>query len=486
MSETAKNLKLDQSQEPKSKKKGFQLPHVYIIFLIVMLLVVGLSWIVPSGEYARVADPNTGAMIVDPTQFASGVEAKPITVFDYFKALHNGVVESAGIIVMLLLASGSIHLLNKSGAMGAGIQALIRVSGGKEIGIMLILAFVFTLMGTIGLGEGGIPFIPLVVSVAVGLGFDRVTGFATYGAGMMAGFTAGVANFYSTGISQMLVGLPLYSGMTFRIISLLVFFVITAVYLVSYAKKIKKDPNKSVMAEDYKEQLATVKHAQEDASASLEFTTRRKLALFGLAATFIINAYGPVQLKWGIPEMSAVWVMFAIVLVFILRLNPSQTAIEFGKGAGAILPAALAIGFARSVVLLMNQAKIVDTAVHGLASSLQGQSAIVTLLLVFLSVVAFNFFVVSASGKAMMLMPILGPLAQILKINQQVMVTLYQFGDGISNQLWPTSGALMAGLAMVKIDFKAWFKYVWKLQIVLHIAAFILVYIAHLTNYGPF
>ena len=134
----------------------------------------------------------------------------------------------------------------------------------------------------------------------------------------------------------------------------------------------------------------------------------------------------------------------------------------------------------------MTQAKIVDTAVHSLASMLQGQGIVLTLRAVFLAVVIFNFFVVSASGKAMILMPILGPLAQILGINQQVMVILYQFGDGFTNQVWFSSGALMAGLAMVGIGYKAWLKYVLKLAVVLHIAAFALVYIAHLIKLGPF
>jgi uncharacterized ion transporter superfamily protein YfcC len=471
--------------DQKKKKNGFQLPHVYIIFMLVMLVVVVLSAVIPSGEYVRVPDPKTGAMVVDPSQFTYEVDAKPISLLDYFSALHKGVVESGDIIIMLLMASGAIHIISKSGVMAAGIQSLLRISAGKEIGILVILAFVFTILGTIGLGEGGLPFVPLIVAVSVGLGFDKVTGYATYGTGMLAGFTAGAANFFSTGVSQMLVGLPLYSGLEFRIISMLVFFVIATGYLVRYAKKIKKDPNNSVMAEEYKIQLAGIQE-QTKQDDDLEFTPRRKLALFALIFVFLLNPFGAIQLKWMLPQFSANFIMLAIALSMILKIKPSETARLFGEGAAQILPAALAIGFARSVMVLMTQAKIVDTAVHGLAETLQGQGIIITLLAVFLAVVVFNFFVVSASGKAMILMPILGPLAQILGINQQVMVILYQFGDGLTNQVWFSSGALMAGLAMVGIGYRAWMKYVLKLAIVLHIAAFALVYVAHLINLGPF
>jgi uncharacterized ion transporter superfamily protein YfcC len=187
-----------------------------------------------------------------------------------------------------------------------------------------------------------------------------------------------------------------------------------------------------------------------------------------------------------LPQFSANFIMLAVALSVILKIKPSETARLFGEGAAQILPAALAIGFARAVMVLMTQAKIVDTAVHGLASILQGQGIIYTLLAVFLAVVFFNVFVVSASGKAMILMPILGPLAQILGINQQVMVILYQFGDGLTNQVYFSSGALMVGLAMVGIGYKAWMKYVLKLAIILHVIAFALVYVAQRINLGPF
>jgi len=479
-----KSIKKEESN--KKKKEGFKLPHVYIIFMVVMLIVVLLSWIVPSGEFARVQDPNTGAMMVDPNNFTYDVESKPISFLDYFTALHTGVVESAGIIGLLLLASGSIAIVNKSGAMGAGIQALLKVAKGKETLILILLAAVFAVLGTMGLGEGGLPFIPLIVAVTTAMGYDRVTGYAVFGTGMLAGFTTGLVNFYSTGVSQLTVGLPLYSGIGFRAVSLVVFFVITCSYLVRYAKKIKEDPSKSVMADEYIKQLGDKESIDIKTDEDLEFTTRRKIALFGLIFTFFFTAFGALQWGWMMGEMAGGFVVYGVALVFILKLNPDKAALTFGQGAGQILPAGLAIGFARSVMVLMSQAKIVDTAVYGLSNFLVGKSVIVTLLGVFLSIVFFNFFVVSASGKALILMPILGPLAQLLGINQQVMVVLYQFGDGITNQVWPSSGALMAGLAMVAISYKAWIKYVGKLAIILHIVAFGLIYIAHTIGLGPF
>lgn len=154
------------------KGKGINFPHVYIMFLLVMLLVVALSWIVPSGQYERTVNPETGITELNTEVFEYVDQAKPIGVMDFFSALHNGVVQSADIIVMLLFASGALYILEKSGAIAAGIHKLLRVAGGKEKLIILALLTLFAIMGTIGFGEGGIPFIPLAMAVVMGMGWD--------------------------------------------------------------------------------------------------------------------------------------------------------------------------------------------------------------------------------------------------------------------------------------------------------------------------
>lgn len=401
---------------------------------------------------------------------------------DFFSALHNGVVQSADIIVMLLFASGALYILEKSGAIAAGIHKLLRVAGGKEKLIILALLTLFAIMGTIGFGEGGIPFIPLAMAVVMGMGYDRITAFATSTVGLAIGFTAGVVNFYTTGVSQSIVGLPIYSGLGFRIISLLIFVVISAVYILRYANKTKADPTKSIVMEEYAEQLQNTQSAEYEEE---EFTLPKKIALLGLVGVLVGSAFGAIQLGWGMPQLSAVYAIYAVFLVIILRLSPSEAAVTFGEGAARLLPTGLAIGFARSVMILMDQAQIIDTAVHSLSGLLSHTGSIITLLILFLVVIFFNFFVVSGSGKAMILMPIMGPLGKILGINQQVMVVVYQFGDGFTNYLWPTSGGLMAALGMSNVNYADWVKFSFKLFMLLHFAAFILIVIAHYMGLGP-
>ncbi|WP_391118963.1 YfcC family protein [Psychrobacillus sp. L3] len=467
----------------KKKQKGFNFPHVYIMFILVMLLVVVLSWIVPSGQYERVQNPDTGITELNTENFAYVDQANPIGFMDFFTALHNGVVQSADIIVMLLFASGALYILEKSGAIAAGIHTLLRVAEGKEKLVIIALITLFSILGTIGFGEGGIPFIPLAMAVVMGMGYDRITGFATSTIGLAIGFSAGAVNFYTTGVSQTIVGLPIYSGVGFRLISLVIFLVISVLYILRYAKKTKADPSKSLVATEYIEQLKDANKAEYEEE---EFTLSRKIALLGLVAVLVGGAFGAIKLGWGMPELSAVYVIYAVFLVIVLKIKPSDAAVMFGTGAAVLLPTGLAIGFARSVMILMNQAQIIDTAVHSLSGLLNNTSTIITLLVLFLVVIFFNFFVVSGSGKAVILMPIMGPLGKILGINQQVMVVLYQFGDGFTNYLWPTSGGLMAALGMSNVDYATWVKFSMKLFMLLHFAAFILIIVAHYIGLGPF
>lgn len=317
----------------------------------------------------------------------------------------------------------------------------------------------------------------------MGLGYDRITAFAIPTVGLAIGFTAGVVNFYTTGVSQTIVGLPIYSGLVFRIVALIVFIIISMIYIVRYANKTKADPSKSIVAAEYLEEIEHTKTAEYEEE---EFTLSRKLALLGLVVVLVGSAFGAIKLGWGMPELSAVYAIYAVLLVIILKLKPSEAAETFGVGAARLLPTGLAIGFARSVMILMTQAQIIDTAVHSLSNILNNTGTIITLLVLFIVVIFFNFFVVSGSGKAIILMPIMGPLGKILGINQQVMVVVYQFGDGFTNYLWPTSGGLMAALGMSNVSYSAWVKFSMKLFLILHFAAFVLILIAHYMGLGPF
>lgn len=463
----------------ETKKSGFHMPHVFIILLLIMLFVVILSYVIPSGNYERITDEATGIAVVDPDTFQYVENENPITFMDYFEAIYNGFVNGATIMGTLFISSGMIYLLEVSGAFGAGINAILKRTKGKEFSVVCIFYTIFVIFGVLGYGEAAYPFYPLAVSIGFALGYDRMVGTGLAIVGSTVGFTSGLMNMFTTGVSQQIVGLPMFSGIGFRAVGLAVFYVIGLIGLYTYCRKIKKDPSRSIVKEEYMNQKA------EDRTEHMEeMTPRRVLGLLAFLVVIVIQGYGCIRLGWSFAQIAALYVIFGIVLSIIFRFGPSEACQLFCQGAVRVFAAAFAVGLAQSVVVLMNQACIMDTIVHGMASLLENRSALLALLIIFVFVTLFNFLVVSGSGKAVIIMPILQPLGKILNINQQVLVLTYQYGDGITNSFWP--GSSLVQLSMCGVDYGAWIRFCWKIYLSFIVSAFILIMIAHGIGYGPF
>lgn len=465
------------------QKKPFQMPHVYVIMLSIMLLVTILTYIVPSGMFER-SISETGVTTVDPDSFHLVARENPISFLDFFRSLYNGFVEGSTIMGSLLICSGCLGILNNTGTLTSGIQKLIGISKGKEMITIVVFYTYFAGTNIIGAGEGSYPFFPIVTGLVLTLGFDRVLAAGTIMFGCTAGFACGMVNMFTTGISQQIVGLPMFSGIGYRLIAFIVFYIIGLIGLFWYAGKIKKNPAKSYVAEEYLEQLQQKKKAEEDDSESVSFDGKRKLAMAAFIVLIVLQTYGCLQWQWALAEIASIYVIYAIGLAILFRIHPNDFCSQFITAAGGVLGAALVTGLARSIMLLLNQGQIMDTLVHSMGNALQGKSPMLTLLLIFLFVTALNFLVSSGSGKAVMMMPILSPLGKMLGINQQVMVLTYQLGDGLTNQLWPSGG--LVGCALCNLDYGVWLKYASRVLGAMVAAAYVLIIIADKMNYGPF
>ena len=460
------------------EKRGFHMPHVFIILLLIMLFVVILSYLIPSGSYERITD-SAGITVVDPDTFQYVKNDTPITFMNYFEAVYNGFVNGATIMGTLFISSGVIYLLEVSGAFGAGINLILQKTKGREFSVVCIFYTIFVIFGVLGYGEAAYPFYPLAVTIGFALGYDRMVGTGLAIIGSTVGFTSGLMNTFTTGVAQQIVGLPLFSGIGFRSVGLIVFYLIGLAGLYSYCRKIKKNPQASLMSEEYMNQ-----NKEEHVSGMEDMTTARALGLFVFLCIIVIQGYGCIRLGWSFPQIAAIYVIMGILLTIIFRFEPSEACQLFCKGAVRVFAAAFAVGLAQSVVVLMNQACIMDTIVHGMSTLLNGRSAILALLIIFVFVTLFNFLVVSGSGKAVIVMPILQPLGEILRINQQVLVLAYQYGDGITNSFWP--GSSLVQLSMCGVDYGSWIKFCWKIYLSFIVSAFILVMIAHGIGFGPF
>jgi uncharacterized ion transporter superfamily protein YfcC len=459
------------------EKKNFKLPHVFVIMLILMIFVSILTYVVPSGQYDRVQSSGSSVAVVDPASYHN-IEKTPVSPWDFFKSIYNGFVAGAVIMGSLIICSGSLGVLQATGTFAAGIQKLIKSTKGKEIIVVTIFYLAFVFFGVLGFGEAAYPMFPLVIAVFISIGYDRMVGTAVCMFGSTVGFTAGLFNLFTTGISQQIVGLPMYSGLSYRMVSMAVFFVIGMFFLVRYCSRIRKNPDLSVVRDEYLQQKTADTSMEE-----VPLTTKRIIAWILYAIAIGIQVFGAIKYGWGLAEISSIYVIYAVILAFLFRMKADEACASFLKGATTVLGAALTIGLARSVMLLLSQGNITDTFVKFM-SDLLVDTPLLTILVIYLFVTIFNFFVVSGSGKAVIMMPILSPLGQILKINQQVLVLTYQFGDGMTNSFWP--GGAMIPLALCGVNYGVWFKFCWKAYVTFITAGYVMAMLAHLIGVGPF
>lgn len=459
------------------KKKREMLDGMVILFILVFIVAV-LTYIIPAGEYTRtVVDGKT---IVDGTSFKY-IEQSPVSFFNFFKAIPNGIQAASMLIIMIILIGGSIRIFDGTGAIRAAIFRLKDIIGEDKSSIILVAMILFfgSLGAFPGMLEAAIPFAPLCIGISLELGYDALVGIFISLAAIVAGWSAGVTNPWTTGIGQNLAELPLFSGIGFRMIVFVVFMAITIFYILRYAAKIKKNPESSLVSGMNIEHL--VGNGLEDKP---QFTTRLKLVLLTFAITIVTIVYGTLNWKWGIPEMSAVYIIGSIIGGIIAGYNANKIINEMLEGGKAIFTGAMAIGLARAISVIMDQGHITDTIVHSLASLLQGQSPTFNAIGMLILQSILNFFIPSGSGQAVVTLPIIIPVADLIGLNRQIAILAFQFGDGLSNLCYPTVGALIAFLAYTKISYTKWIKFIMPYLLIIWLASSILLGIAVMINFA--
>ncbi|KAA9265395.1 YfcC family protein [Aerococcus loyolae] len=300
------------------------------------------------------------------------------------------------------------------------------------------------------------------------------------------GFSSGFTNPFTVGISHQIAGLPMFSGMGYRVLVFIVFYIISSLYLMRYAKKIQRDPE-IVLKEAYQEGLLESEEQKiGQNSQAVRLTGRQKLIGIVLILLFAYMIYNVLVNGWGMIEMAGLFVMIAVFSALIDRMPTNDLIQAFMEGCSSVLSGAILIAVANGVSVLMNEAKILDTVVHQFGNLLQGLPVYLSALAIFLFITLFNFFVTSGSGKAIVAMPIISPLARMVGLNQQVAVLAYTLGDGLTNVFYPTSGYFMATIANAKIEWGDWAKFFLPLLGILFLASMALISIAQMIGYGPF
>ena len=470
---------MSEKPEPKSKPKH-RIPHVYVILLIVVAICAILTYIVPAGEYGTMIAPS-GREVVDPDSF-TWIENTPIGLMDYFRSVPDGLVATASIIFFIFIVGGSFAIVSATGAIEAGIGAITKSMQGKERIIIPVIVFVFSLGGAVfGMAEETLPFIPIMVTLAIALGFDSLTGAGMVLAGAGAGFAGAFMNPFTIGVAQGIAELPLFSGLGYRIIGYVVMVAITAFFLYRYAGKVKKTPELSLMNE-----FDITRDDKLDLSDVPEFTSQRKRVLIVVLLAIVLLVFGVIQYGWYIQELAALFLAMGIVVALVGGLGLNGFAEELIKGMANIAGGAMVVGFARAILVVLEGGNILDTILFSAASVLTQLPSAFTAMGMYVFQCFLNFIVPSGSGQAAVSMPILAPLSDLVGVTRQTAVLAYQYGDGISNIFTPTSGYFMAGLALAKIPWDKWAKWILPLILLQYAFGAIFVYIAHLIRLGPF
>jgi uncharacterized ion transporter superfamily protein YfcC len=469
---------------PEEKKSRFELPSAYTILFGLIVVAAIATWIVPAGTYNVDED---GAPI--PGTYHE-VEAKPARiVVDSLTAPINGLygIESADgninyynegtlfgaidVALFILVIGGFLGVTMKTGAIQAGIGRLVRKLTGRERLMIPALMTVFALGGTTyGMAEESLAFYALVITVLIAAGYDALTGAAVVLLGCGIGTLGSTINPFATGIASGFADVSISEGLVGRLVILIVGLVIGVFFVLRYADRIKNDPTKSVVY-DMKQDNEARFRAEGGGDAVLTGTHKLILAVFGLA--FLVMMYGVIPWEdmglplptwwWWFPEMTASFLLFAIVIGLIARMGEGDFTSTFVDGSRELLGVALIIGIARGITVIMNNGQITDTVLHWAEIALDDVGKTGFAVVMYLLFLPLSFLIPSSSGLATVAMPIMAPLAGFVDVPAELVVTAYQSASGLMNLFIPTSAVVMGGLAIARVPYDRYLRWVWPL-----------------------
>ncbi|MZQ99226.1 MAG: YfcC family protein [Acidaminobacter sp.] len=462
------------------KKKLFKVPHTFVIILFIILFATLLTWFVPAGQFERIENA-LGIKVVNPESFEI-IEQAPVNPLKIPMYILNGLIDSADLFFLILLSGGAFNVITSSGALQAAVGKVANKFSTKESIFIPLLTLLFGLICTTQGVNMFIGFAPVTVMIARAMGFDSIVGVAIILLGGAVGFSTGTLNPSTTIVAQKLADLPLYSGIEYRAFCFIVYMVITNIFLIKYAKSVRKNPELSPMYD--LDQLDT-SFNNRDLNSFGEMNSRNWLVMGTLVGTLAVIVYGGIKLDWGLVESSAAFLWLGVIAGIFAGFGPSKIAGCYVDGAKKMVSAAMIIGLARAVPGVLSTGKIIDTIVFGLGNVLASLPYFVQGIAMYIANNIINVFITSGSGQAAATMPIIIPISDMVGLTRQTSVLAYNFGDGFSNYILPTSTALMGILGAANIPYDRWMKFMWKMFLIWIVTGSVLVLIAQFINLGP-
>lgn len=456
-------------------KPGFRFPTAFTILFALIVVVAALTWIIPAGQYDKIPNEALGKDVPVPGSYHQ-VEANPqgfkAIVMAPIAGLYNPdsyEANAVDVAIFVLIIGGFIGVVTKTGAIAAGINGAMTALRGREKWMIPALMAFFAAGGTTyGMAEETLAFYIIVIPVMIAAGYDALTGVAIIMVGAAMGVLGSTVNAFATVIASNAAGTPFTDGIVLRVVILAIGWLLCVAYVMRYAERVRKDPSKSIVAD---RKVANEAHflKQSDTATAVEFTAIRKVILLIFAGTFGVMIWGVSVGGWWMAEMSGLFLASAILVGVIGRLGEEVFTATFVDGARDLLGVALIIGVARGIVVVMDAGHITDTILFFSARLVEGLPTIVFVNVMFWLEVALSFFVPSSSGLAVLTMPIMAPLADFAGVGRDLVVTAFQSANGLVNFFNPTFAVVMGGLAIGRVPYERWLRFVLPLCLILTI-----------------
>jgi len=532
--------------------KKIKVPHTYVIVFYIIIIAAILTWIVPGGKYVKESVTDANGKVTEQTVYETvikdGQEVKQpkfeftenkYQTWQIFSALFKGFERQSGIIVFILMVGGAFWILNSSKSIDVGILTFINITKkletvkllrflGVDNIIFTLIMLLFSIFGAVfGMSEETIAFIIILVPLAITMGYDSITGVAIIFVAAGLGFAGAILNPFTIGIAQGIAGLPLFSGIEYRLFCWFAINLVGISYILWYAKKVKKNPEKSYV---YQED-AYWRQKKSENSEELKYYTPKiawgvfifilgcliafsiffpntelafaklkisaplipiSTVLFAilsvlnlrksvhffilnlLAFTIVFLIIGVMGYSWYIMEIASLFLAMGLLSGISMNYNPSELTKLFLEGAKDIMSAAIIVGLAAGIIVVLEEGQIIDTLLYSMASRMEGFGKLASVSIMYVIQTAINLVIPSGSAKAAITMPIMAPFSDYIHISRQATVMAYQLGDGFTNMITPTSGVLIGVLGVAKIPYEKWFKWVLPLIIMLFLLGFLL------------
>jgi uncharacterized ion transporter superfamily protein YfcC len=443
----------------------FHFPSAYTILFALIVIVAALTWIIPAGLYERAASDVLGKEVPVAGTYAP-TDANPQGIFDIVLAPIAGFYDPSSytanaidVALFVLMIGGFIGVVTATGAIDAGIKRAMTRLKGREKWMIPILMGLFALGGTTeGMAEETLAFYVLLTPVMIAAGYDALTAVAVILLGAGVGVLGSTVNAFSTVIASNAAGVPFTDGLMLRVVLLALTFAATVAYVMRYAARVKADPSRSLV---YDRKASNEAHFGTTTTETTAFTGLHKIVLLLFGATFAVMIWGVSLGGWWMAEMSGLFLFAGVGIGLIGRLGEKGLVDAFVGGARDLLGVALIIGLARGIVVIMDAGHMTDTILHWAEGTVAGLNSVVFINVMYWIEVALSFFVPSTSGLAVLSMPILAPVADFAGVARHLVVTAFQSAEGVVNLVTPTSAVVMGGLAIARVPYERWLRFVW-------------------------